>query len=114
MAGFETVDEYVAAQPPTVQELLNRLRRIGLESVPGGVEAISYQIPTIKRDGINIVHFAAWKKHLAIYPMPEGDESFDQQMTPYLAGKGTLQFKYADPMPYDLITEVITRLAAVR
>ncbi len=72
MAGFETVDEYVAAQPSTVQELLNRLRQIGLEVVPGGVEAISYQIPTIKRDGINIVHFAAWKKHLAIYPTPEG------------------------------------------
>ena len=65
MAGFETVDEYVAAQAAPVQDLLNRhSSRSALESVPDGVEAISYQIPTIKRDGINIVHFAAWKKHL--------------------------------------------------
>ena len=100
MAGFETVDEYVATQPPPVQDLLNRLREIGRESVPGGVEAISYQIPTIKRDGINIVHFAAWKKHLAIYPMPEGDRrrsNADWRRTS--TGKGTLQFMYADPCP---------------
>jgi len=114
MPGFETVDEYVAAQSPDAQALLNRLRTIGLESVPGAVEAISYQIPTIKRDGINIVHFAAWKKHLSIYPMPEGDDDFARLLAPHSTGKGTLQFMYSDPVPYDLITEVITRLAAQR
>ena len=77
-----------------------------------GVEAISYEIPTIKRHGHNVVHFAAWAKHFSIYPIPEADPDFTAAITPYVAGKGTLRFNYADPLPVELITDLMTRLSA--
>lgn len=109
--AFATMDEYVAAQPAVVQEVLGEVRALALAAVPGGEEAISYQMPTIKRDGNNVIHFAAWKKHLAIYPIPEGDAAFLATVAPYSAHKGTLQFTYADGLPYDLIADVFRRLA---
>ncbi len=108
---FETMQDYVAAQPPDVQQLLHRVRELALAAVPEGVEAISYQIPTIKRAGVNVIHFAAWKRHLAVYPIPDGDDAFCAAVAPYVAHKGTLQFKYVDPIPYELIAEVFGRLA---
>jgi uncharacterized protein YdhG (YjbR/CyaY superfamily) len=66
---FETVDQYVAAQPETVQGILKTLRERMKEWVPGGEEVISYQIPTIKVDGKAVVYFAAWKSYISIYPV---------------------------------------------
>ena len=47
--------------------------------------------------------------------MPEGDEDVRAPAGAVRRpARAPLQFKYADPMPYELITDVITRLAAVR
>jgi uncharacterized protein YdhG (YjbR/CyaY superfamily) len=115
-AQFDTLEEYVAEQAPEIRDLLDRLRILARDAIPGGVEAISYQIPTIKRDGVNVVHFAAWKRHLSIYPIPEVDPDRDRvlvaAMAPYVAHKGTLRFKYDEALPEELIRQVMSRLAA--
>lgn len=111
--AFATMDDYVAAQPDDVQDVLNRVRALALAAVPDGEEAITYQMPTIKRDGRNVIHFAAWKKHLAIYPIPEGDEAFFATIAPYATYKGTLHFTYSQGVPYDVVADVFGRLAEV-
>lgn len=110
--GFETVDEYVATLPETARLAMARLRELAREVMPDSVEAISYQIPTIKRHGHNVVHFAAWAQHFSVYPIPEADPEFTAAIAPYVAGRGTLRFSYADPLPVDLISELMTRLSA--
>jgi uncharacterized protein YdhG (YjbR/CyaY superfamily) len=97
-----------------VRSVLEEVRRTIREVVPDGDETISYQIPTVKLDGKALIHFAAWKHHLSIYPVPAGDEAFARELAPYLAAKGTLKFSYDGPIPYPLIKRVAQALLAQR
>ena len=110
----ETIDAYIAAQPPAAQaalmELIDRVRR----SVPEAEETISYDIPTFKLNGKSFVHIAAWQKHISVYPIPDGEARFEQEIAPYRAGKGTLQFPIGKPLPHELIDDVIKLLVAQR
>ena len=52
--------------------------------------------------------FAAFKNHIGFYPVPSGIEAFREKVSPYIAGKGTLQFPLDKPIPYDLIEKIVT------
>ena len=71
---------------------------------------ISYNIPTLKRDGRSVVHFAGWKAHVSLYPMPDGDADLERDLAPYSSGKGTLKFPLAEPIPLELVRRVVARL----
>jgi uncharacterized protein YdhG (YjbR/CyaY superfamily) len=115
-AKFTDVDNYIASFPADVQSVLQQIRRTIRAAVPGTQEKISYDIPTMTRDGKRYVHFAGWAKHVSLYPVPEPEETeagsaLAAELEPYLAGKGTLKFPLNKPIPYDLIGRVATRLA---
>lgn len=74
---------------------------------PDAKEDIKYQIPTFVMGG-NLVHFAAYKNHIGLYPTTSGMEAFKDQLARYESGKGSVQFPLGEPIPYDLI-EQITR-----
>jgi len=104
---FESVDEYVAAQSPQAQQILNDVRRRVRTIVPEAVEAISYQIPTFKLHGKPLVYVAGWKSHVALYPIPECDEQLAQDIARYESGKGTLRFALDEPFPFELVDRVV-------
>lgn len=115
MAGsFGTIDDYIITFPAEVQKTLADIRSRLHARVPGMTEAMSYGIPTLKLDGRNLVHFAGWKKHVSLYPIPEADEALQVEMAPYLAGKGTLRFPLDRPIPDGLIERIISALLASR
>ncbi|MEV0298690.1 DUF1801 domain-containing protein [Nocardia sp. NPDC050710] len=107
-----TIDAYIAGFPENVRTVLDDIRRTLHRTLPDAEEVISYDIPTLKLNGRNVVHFAGWKEHVSLYPIPDGDETFEAAIEPYRAGKGTLKFRLGKPVPYDLIAQVATRLAA--
>ncbi|MGW6278776.1 iron chaperone [Kribbella sp. NPDC055071] len=72
---FSSVDEYIASFPADVREVLEEVRRTIRAVVPAAGEKISYDIPTITLDGKSLLHFSAWKHHLAVYPVPPVDEA---------------------------------------
>jgi len=100
------IDEYIAAFPPDVQEILEKIRTIIRQAAPEAKETIAYAIPTFTLNG-NLVHFAAFKKHIGFYPTPSGTEHFQQQISAYQAAKGSIQFPLSQPIPYDLISEIV-------
>lgn len=100
-----TIDEYIAAQPAEVQEILQKVREVVRTAVPQATEAISYGMPTFKLHG-NLVHFGAFKTHLGFYPVPSGLEQFKAELAPYKGGKGSVQFPYNQPIPYELISKI--------
>lgn len=111
---FATVDEYIGSFPDDVRTILEEIRhRIG-NAVPLAQETISYQIPTFTLDDGAFVYVAGWKHHVAVYPVPPGDEAFEQELAPYRSAKGTLKFPLKQPIPYDLIERVAVLLAAQR
>ena len=101
------IDEYIAGFPEQVQAILQKIRATIKKAAPEAEETISYKMPTFNLHGRYLVYFAAYKKHVAIYPVPTGDEKFNQEISAYQAGKGTLQFPLAQPIPYRLISKVV-------
>lgn len=100
------IDDYISGFPEGVREILQRIRSTIQEAAPEAKEAISYQIPTFQLNG-NLIHFAAFKKHVGVYPAPRGNEAFQEELAAYGGGKGTVQFPLDKPVPYDLITRIV-------
>lgn len=101
----QTIDEYIAGFPDDVQQILQQIRQTIHAAAPDAQEAISYQMPTFKLRG-NLVHFAAYKKHIGFYPAPVGIEAFKDELAPYASSKGTVQFPLNQPIPFDLISKI--------
>ena len=99
------IDEYIEAQDASIQPLLVKVRNAIREALPEAQEKISWQMPTYW-DKHNIIHFAAFKNHLGIYPGPVAIEHFRDRLTSYKSSKGAIQFQYKEPIPLDLIAEI--------
>ena len=101
-----TIDDYISGFPGEVQVLLTKIRQTVRKAAPGAVEAIVYRIPTFRLNG-NLVHFAAFKKHIGFFPTPSGIENFRKELAPYATSKGAIQFPLDRPIPYALIGRIV-------
>ena len=101
----KNIDEYIAGFPKDVQEILEKIRVSIRKAAPGAEEAIKYQMPTFVLKG-NLVHFAAWKKHIGFYAST-GNEALKDELSVYAGPKGSLKFPLDKPMPYGLITKIV-------
>ncbi len=104
---FKTIDEYIKTFPEDVQGILEKMRQTIKKAAPEAVEAISYQIPTFKLNGKNLVHFAAFKNHIGFYPTSSGIEAFKEELSLYKGAKGSVQFPIKEPIPYDLVKKMV-------
>ena len=102
-----TIDEYIAAFPHDVQDILEKIRMTIRKAAPEAEETISYQMPTFTLNGHYLVYFAAFKKHIGFYPAPIGNAEFEQELSVYGAGKGTVKFPLDQPIPFDLISKIV-------
>ncbi len=105
--NFQSIDEYIAACPEGTHERLQAIRAAIKKLAPEAKEKISYQIAAFELNGKNLIHFAGWKKHISLYPIPAGDEAFKEEASKYADGKGTMKFPLDEPMPMKLVTKVI-------
>lgn len=102
----KTIDEYIRRFPKPTQVLLEKVRATIRKAAPKAEEAISYQIPTFKLNG-NLVHFAAYNKHIGFYPGASGIAAFAKEFEGYKFAKGSVQFPLDKPIPYDLISRIV-------
>lgn len=110
-AVYSNVDEYIATFPADIRQRLETIRTAIRTAAPEAREKISYQIPAYELNG-NLIYFAGYKNHTSIYPIPRGTQVFQQKVQPYVFGRGTLRFANHQPLPMQLIHEVIqARLA---
>lgn len=105
-AKATTIDEYIADFPADVQQILQQIRATIKEAAPGAGEKISYGMPTFTLKG-NLIHFAAFKNHIGLYPTPNGIEEFKEELSAYKGAKGSVQFPIDKPMPLALITRIV-------
>jgi uncharacterized protein YdhG (YjbR/CyaY superfamily) len=104
--GFHSIDEYIATFPPEIQALLESVRATIHAAAPEAEEKISYQMPTFVLNG-NLVHFAAFKQHIGLYPAPSGIGAFQQELAPYKGAKGSVRFPISQPLPLELISAIV-------
>lgn len=104
------VDDYIAGFPREMRTQLRAVRATIMQVVPEAAETISFGMPTFSVDGRHLVHLAGLKRHISLYPVPDGDEALAADLAAYRAGTGTLQFPVADPIPHELVRRVVTAL----
>jgi uncharacterized protein YdhG (YjbR/CyaY superfamily) len=109
MAGPTTVDEYMAALPDERRAAMTDLRRTVNAAAPGATESIAYQMPALRSHGGQfLVSYAAYKQHYSLFPASGAViDALGDELTPYLAGKGTIQFPAGLPIPTDLVTRIV-------
>jgi uncharacterized protein YdhG (YjbR/CyaY superfamily) len=100
------IDSYIAAFPENVRKLLEEIRSVIRKAAPEATETIKYGIPTHVLKG-NLVHYAAYEKHIGFYPAPSGIEAFSKELAEYKQAKGSVQFPLSKPIPFDLISQIV-------
>ena len=104
---MNAIDIYIASFPDDVREILKRIRHLVLKYAPEAEESITYGMPAYKTNGKPLVYFAAFKNHIGLYATPSGHSAFEEELSVYKRGKGSVQFPLNKPIPYDLIRRII-------
>jgi uncharacterized protein YdhG (YjbR/CyaY superfamily) len=107
----DTVDAYIARFPPEVRAKLQKIRSAIRKAAPGAEERMAYRMPAYWHDG-PLVYFAAFKKHIGFYPLPEAIGEFAERLAPYAASKGAVQFPIDEEPPLDLVRDIVRFRAA--
>lgn len=101
-----SIDDYIAAQPEDIRPILEQIRKTIREAAPEAVEKISWQMPTYWQ-GENLIHFAAFKKHIGLYPGGEATTEFAERLVEYKTSKGTIQLPYRKEVDHQLIADIV-------
>lgn len=108
---YQSVDDYIAAQPAPARPVLERVRATIRKALPGAAEGISYQIPVYKLDGVMVLYFAGFQRHYSIYPATARVVgALEKELAGRLHSKATIQFPLVGAVP----TRLITRIAKLR
>lgn len=105
---MSVIDDYLAQLDASQRMALEHIRSIIKELVPEVEETISYGIPTFKYKQTNLMHFAAFKDHLSLFPGAKAITEFRDQLTAFTVSKGTIQFTLKQPLPDALIKQLVS------
>jgi uncharacterized protein YdhG (YjbR/CyaY superfamily) len=109
--AYASVQQYISAQPRSVQTSLRRVRAAIRRGMPGAKEAISYQIPTYRLDNVGVLSFAGWKEHWSLYPASAPMvKAFRKELAGCELSKGTIRF----PLDRAVPVKLVERLARFR
>ncbi|HEX6916311.1 MAG TPA: DUF1801 domain-containing protein [Chitinophagaceae bacterium] len=103
---FSTIDEYHEFFPAEVRSILDQLRQAIRLAAPRAFEVISYNMPTFKQHG-NLVHYAAYKKHIGFYPTSSPIKVISAELINYKTSKGAIRFPINEPLPLSLIRRIV-------
>jgi len=109
----DSIDAYISTLSGDARAAAEAVRQTIRAAEPEATEAISYGIPAYRLGGTYLVYFAAWKKHIGMYPIPR-DSAFEPEIAPYRAAKDSVHFPYSKPMPHELIAKIVRHMAAKR
>jgi uncharacterized protein YdhG (YjbR/CyaY superfamily) len=101
------IDEYIIGFPGDIQLILNQVRSTIKQAAPEAQESISYGMPAYKTHGKPLVYFAAFQNHIGFYATPTGHSEFAKELSKYKQGKGSVQFPIDQPMPLNLISQIV-------
>lgn len=102
-----TIAEYIAAAPEMARAYLDAMWQTCKQAAPDAEEMINYGVPTLRQKKKNLVSFGAAKAHIGFYPTPAAIDAFKERLAAYKGAKGSVQFPYDQPLPLDLVSEMV-------
>lgn len=106
---FTSHDDYFAQATPEAKQRLVAIQSKVVSLVPTATPCISYQMPAFKDPRV-FFYFAAFKKHVGVYPPVTQDAGLIRELAPYRNEKGNLAFPLDEPLPLELIGRVAVAL----
>jgi uncharacterized protein YdhG (YjbR/CyaY superfamily) len=106
---MSVVTDYLNQLNDVEKPILTRLRKLVNELVPDAEDTFSYGIPTYRYKGKYMIGFASNKKFMSIYPGAEAISIFKKELAPYKLSKGTISFTADNPLPDELLRNIIQR-----
>jgi uncharacterized protein YdhG (YjbR/CyaY superfamily) len=107
MIKYNSFEHYIEEFPSEISSLLIQIQTTISEIAPDAVPCIAYNMPAFNYLGKPLVYFAAFKNHIGFYALPSGNEAFKAELSKYKTGKGSIQFPLSEPMPFDLIRDIV-------
>lgn len=101
------IETYIQQFPDSVQEILRNIRKLVKDNAPEAEESFAYKMPAYKTNKKPLVYFAAFKNHIGFYATPSGHSEFQDELSKYKQGKGSVQFPLDQPIPYKLIEKIV-------
>lgn len=109
-----SVDQYIDGFSPEVRSRLIRVRELLLQVMPDAEQTIRYGMPALMLSGRYGLHFAGWKKHIGLYPVPVFDGELEAAIQPLRSGKDSVTLAHAKPLPEHLITRIAQEVVGRR
>lgn len=109
MEKFDSVDYYINSFSGTKKEILLEFRKLIKRLAPTSIESISYGMPGYKINGKPLVYFAGFKKHIGFFPTAKDLGYLEKDVKKYRTGKGTLQFKDGEKIPWELVKKIVDK-----
>lgn len=115
-AARRAVTAYFAALSPPVRTRMRRIRAIVRATAPGAVEHFSYGVPAFRLNGRPLVWYAAFRRHIGIYPItPALVRAHRIDVSGYETSKGTIRLPMGEPLPAPLVKRLVkARRAEIR
>ncbi|GAB3999848.1 DUF1801 domain-containing protein [Spirosoma daeguense] len=104
---IKTVDDYIGSFPEEARERLQTMRHLIKENSTDAIESMAYGMAAYKLNKKPLVYFGGFKNHIGFYATPTGHEQFKDKLSSYKQGKGSVQFPHTQPLPIELIVEII-------
>lgn len=101
-----TIEEYINSFDEEIRPRLNELRQLIIDIAPELKEKISWGMPTFYMKK-NIIHFAAHKKHIGLYPGPDAIVAFADRLADYQTSKGAIRIPNDKEFDKELIKDMI-------
>ena len=109
MATPTDVEDYMAGLPGDRRPAIDLLRRTIRAAAPEATETIAYSMPAFRSHGGQfLVSYAAYKNHYSLFPASGAVVgALGEELTPFLAGKGTIRFPAHRSIPIDLVRRIV-------
>lgn len=104
---FQSIEDYISSFPAETGKILRKVYTTIKKAAPESAESISYGMPAFRTNGRPLVYFAGFKNHIGFYATPTGHAEFEQELSKYKRGKGSVQFPIDKPIPFDLIGRIV-------
>ena len=106
MSQPTTIAEYIAGFDGDTMDRLTLMYETIKKEAPEAMESISYGLPTFKMHNRPVIYFGGFAHHIGLYATPDGHDEFEEELSKYKRGKGSVQFPDDRPLPLDLIKRI--------
>lgn len=103
----DDIKEYISRFPSKTQKILNKIRKLILNTDKGIKESMSYGMPAYKYKNKPVMYYAAYEHHIGIYATPNAHTEFQEVLSVYKQGKGSVQFPIDEEIPFTLIEKML-------